>query len=196
MKLLTLVALATTVSTGLAVPALAGNLQKPVPEAQVVAPAPIAPAPMQTGDWTGGYVGLGLGYDHASTSPDIGSGSSGRGSVFGGYNYDFGKFVLGGELSANSAHANWGANTVKATYDAKLRGGVDLGRTLVYATVGGEHADGVHGVGTLVGAGVDYKLTDRVILGGEFDYTKYKNADNAGTDLKNTTLTARVAFKF
>ena len=104
--------------------------------------------------------------------------------------------MLGGELSANKAHANWGADTVKSTYDAKLRGGIDLGKTLVYATVGGEHADGVHGVGTLVGAGIDYKLTDRIILGGEADYTKFNNADNAGTDLKNTTLTARVAFKF
>jgi opacity protein-like surface antigen len=193
MKLLTLVALATT---GFALPALAGSLQQPAPEAQVAVPAPMAPAPMASGDWTGGYVGFGLGYDHANTKPDIGKGSSGLGSLFGGYNYDFGRFVLGGEVSANKSHANWGGNTLKTTYDAKLRGGVDLGKTLVYATVGGEHADGVHGVGTLVGAGVDYKLTDRIILGSELDYTKYGNADKAGTDLKNTTLTARVAFKF
>jgi outer membrane immunogenic protein len=195
MKVFTLVAVATTAAAGFALPAVAGSLQQPAVEAPVAVPAP-APVQMATGDWTGGYVGVGLGYDHASTSPDIGSGSSGLGSVFGGYNHDFGKFVLGGEIAANRAHANWGADTVKSTYDAKLRGGVDLGNTMVYATVGGEHADGVHGVGTLIGAGVDYKLTDRIVLGGEADYTRFNNADNAGTDLKNTTLTARVAFKF
>ena len=144
MKLITLVALATTAVTGFALPALAGSLQQPVAEAPVAAPAPAAPVQMASGDWTGGYVGLGLGYDHAGTTPDIGSGSSGLGSIFGGYNYDFGRFVLGGELSANKAHANWGADTVKSTYDAKLRGGIDLGKTLVYATVGGEHADRGH----------------------------------------------------
>lgn len=196
MKVFTLVALATTAATGFALPALAGNMTQPTVEAPVATPAPVQQVQMANGDWTGGYVGVGVGYDKATTAPDIGSGSSGTGSIFGGYNYDFGKFVLGGEVAANRAHANWGAGTVKSTYDAKLRGGVDLGKTLVYATVGGEHAQGVRGVGTLIGAGVDYKLTDRMILGGELDYTKFNNADSAGTDLKNTTLTARVAFKF
>ncbi|MBI1217843.1 MAG: outer membrane beta-barrel protein [Rhodobacteraceae bacterium] len=196
MKVFTLVAVATTAATGFALPALAGSMQQPTVEAPVAVPVQPAPVQMSNGDWTGAYVGMGLGYDHASTSPDIGSGSSGLGSVFAGYNYDFGKFVLGGEVAANKAHANWGGDTLKSTYDAKLRGGVDLGKTMVYATVGGEHADGVHGIGTMVGAGVDYKLTDRVIVGGEAGYTKYNNADGAGTDLKNTTLTARVAFKF
>jgi opacity protein-like surface antigen len=196
MKLLTLVAVATTAASGFALPALAGNMTQPTVEAPVATPAPVQQVQMANGDWTGGYVGFGLGYDKATTSPDIGSGKSGMASIYGGYNYDFGKFVLGGEIAANKAHAGWGADTLKTTYDAKLRGGVDLGKTLVYATVGGEHANGVHGVGTLLGAGVDYKLTDRIILGGEADFTKFNNADNAGTDLKNTTLTARVAFKF
>ena len=43
MKLITLVALATTAVTGFALPALAGSLQQPVAEAPVAAPAPAAP---------------------------------------------------------------------------------------------------------------------------------------------------------
>ena len=189
-------ALAATAAAGLAVPAFAGNLSQPKVEAPVAQPAPVAAAPMMTGDWTGAYAGLSMGYNHATTSPSIGSGSSGQAGIFGGYNYQFGRYVVGGEVGVNKAHANWGGNTLKTSYDAKLRGGVDLGKAMVYGTVGAKHAQDVHGVGTILGAGVDYKLTDRIILGGEADFTRWNNADNAGTDLKDTTLTARVAFKF
>lgn len=191
-----IVALATTAAAGFALPALAGNLKAPAPEPQVTAPAPVAPAPVMNGDWTGAYVGLGVGYDHAKSSPDVGSGSSGVGSIFGGYNYDFGKFVAGGEIGASKMHAGFGPNTLTSSYDAKLKGGMDLGRTMVYGAVGAVHGEHVHGVGKLIGVGLDYKLTDNILVGGEADYTQFNNGVASGTDLKNTSLQARVSFKF
>ncbi|MDE3081354.1 MAG: outer membrane beta-barrel protein [Paracoccaceae bacterium] len=195
MKRIMHLALAATAASALAVPAFAGNLAAPKVEPQVAAPAAAAPAPaaMPAGDWTGGYVGVGLGYDSANGPK---TGNSGVGSVFAGYNYDFGKFVLGGEIGANKAHAGWGPNTLTTSYDAKLKGGVGMGRTLFYGAVGAEHADNVHGTAPLIGIGVDYKLTDKILVGGEADYTHFKNADNAGNSLNNTRIQARVSFRF
>ncbi len=197
MKRNLIVALATTSAVAFAIPAFAGNLKAPQPEAPVAVPAaaPVQAAPIGS-DWTGAYVGLGLGYNHASTSPDVGSGTSGIGSVFGGYNYDFGKFVVGGELGMGRSHTGYGSGTMKTSYDAKVKGGVDLGRTMVYGALGAAHTDGVHGVGKLIGVGMDYKLTDNVLVGGEADYVGYSNGVAPGTDLRNTQLQARVAFKF
>lgn len=192
MKRIHLLAVATSAATVFAVPAFAGNLKAPTPEPPVTTPAPV---PVMTSDWTGGYVGLGLGYDKAKSSPGS-SGSSGIGSLYGGYNYDFGKFVLGGELGVGKMHAGYGAGTLKTTYDAKLRAGMDLGQTLVYGALGASHAQHVHGVGKLIGVGLDYKLTDHILVGGEADYMMYSNGVAPGTDLKNTQLQARVTFKF
>lgn len=196
MKRITLLAVTTASAATLAIPAFAGSLAAPKMEPAVTAPAPVqTPAPVMTNDWTGGYVGLGLGYDKAKSSPGA-SGSSGVGSLFAGYNYDFGKFVLGGEVGASKMHANYGAGTLKQTYDAKLKGGVDMGRTMVYGALGATHAQNVHGVGKLIGVGLDYQLTHNIVVGGEADYTMYSNGVANGTDLKNTQLQARVMFKF
>jgi outer membrane immunogenic protein len=194
MKRMTLLAVTAASATAIALPALAGNLKAPAPEPQVMPPAP-TPVPMATSDWTGGYVGLGLGYDKAKSSPGT-SGSSGIGSLYGGYNYDFGKFVVGGELGMSRMHAGYGAGTLQTTYQAKLKGGMDLGRTMVYGALGAAHAEHVHGVGKLIGVGLDYRLTDNILVGAEADYTLYNNGVAAGTDLKNTSLQARVSFKF
>lgn len=196
MKRITLLAITTASASALALPALAGNLQAPKPEPQVAAPAPVAVAPMMTSDWSGGYVGLGFGYNKAKTSPDVGSGASGIGGVYGGYNYQFGKWVVGGEVGVNKMHSGYGADTLKTTYDAKLRGGYDLGSSMVYGTVGASHSEHVHGVGKLIGVGMDYKLNEHMIVGAEADYTLYNNGVAPGTDLKDTSLMARVTFKF
>lgn len=196
MKRILQIALAAGLGSAFAVPALAGNLTQPKPEPQVApAPAPVVTAPAPA-DWTGGYAGVGLGYSKAKTSPDVGSGSSGIGSLYGGYNKQFGNFVVGGEVGLNKAHSNYGTGTLKTSYDAKLRGGYATGKTLIYGALGAAHADSVHGVGKMVGLGVDYKLTDKVVVGGEADYTAYKNGVASGTDLKNTTVQARVSFLF
>ena len=196
MKRIRHLAIVATAASAFAVPAFAGNLAAPQTEPPVAAPAAPTPAPVvaPVTDWTGPYVGLGLGYINAN-GPQ--TGDSGQGSLFAGYNYDFGNFILGGEVGVNQADANWGGtNKLQTSYDAKVKGGVGFGRTMVYGTVGAQWADHVHGTGTLVGIGADYKLTDSILVGGEADYTHYGNADNAGNSLNNTTLMARVAFKF
>lgn len=198
------IAIAAALTTALAMPAVAGSLKPPVmePEVAAPAPAPVAPPPASY-DWTGAYVGGNLGYDHAGTSPNIGSGSSGLGGVYAGYNYDMGNFVLGGELGADKMHAGTGGGShLSSTVTAKLRAGYDMGRTLLYAAVGAQHANGningakIRGTGALVGIGFDHALTNNWSVGAEADYTRYKNADGVGTKLNNSTVVARVSYRF
>ena len=81
-------------------------------------------------------------------------------------------------------------------------GGVDLGRTLVYATAGAAYGEATVAGATLKdngyfgGLGVYYAITDKFTVGGEYLVHKFDNFDNSGVDLKADTLSAKVSFKF
>ena len=192
----TFIALATVASASmLTIPAFAGSLAAPAAE-PVVTPAPVVAA-APAFNWTGAYVGADLGYNHAKPCE---SGSSGAGGVFAGYNYDFGQWVLGSEVSYNKTHSGVSKGYVSSTSNVKVRGGYDFGRTLVYGTTGYSHAElkdngGDDGNGWLIGAGVDYAITDHLIAGGEVDYAKYHNEVN-DNKLKDTQVVARISYKF
>src|SRR5947208_2803276 len=59
-------------------------------------PGPYAPAPYGF-SWTGGYVGLNLGFEWSGATNLPLSPSGFAGGVQGGYNYQIGQFVIGGE---------------------------------------------------------------------------------------------------
>jgi opacity protein-like surface antigen len=84
----------------------------------------------------------------------------------------------------------------------KLMGGAELGRSLVYGTAGIARASASVGTATLsdngwfIGAGLDYAVTDRLVVGGELLQHQFDDFDGSGVDIEATTLKAKVSFRF
>lgn len=187
---------ATVLSTALiGSTALAGSLEEPIVE-PVAAPV-FEPAPVGT-DWTGAYGGLNLGYGDVD-----GSGTAdGDDMTYGlhvGYDYDFGRYVLGGELEYDKADIdlNGAANTDSVTR-LKLRGGYDLGRTLIYATAGAARLQTSIGddTGEFFGVGMAYQVTDSFTVGGELLEHRFDDIGGTGVDADATTFNLRGSFRF
>lgn len=182
----------------LSAPAFAGGYSEPVIEQPTIAPAPVVP--VSGTDWTGGYAGASLGYgwgdDALDDADDMTYG------LFGGYNYDFGDFVLGGELEYLGSEIENGTANLDDLTRLKLRAGYDAGPALIYGVVGAAYANAdIGGVsyddtGYTYGIGVDYAVTDSINVGAELLQNEFDEFDNSGTDLSATTLGARVSFKF
>jgi outer membrane immunogenic protein len=193
---------ATFVATAFAVlPAFAGGPTEPVPEPVIV---PVIEPVAAGGDWTGGYVGAQLGYGNVTSG---GAGLDGNGAIGGvhaGYRYDFGTAVVGAELDYDLANVDLDApdSSLDNVARLKLMAGADLGRTLVYGTVGGAYANATVGGaelsdrGYFAGIGADYALTEQWSVGGEVLAHRFDDFDGSGVDLKATTATLRASFNF
>ncbi|SFI70503.1 outer membrane protein [Celeribacter neptunius] len=180
-------------------PAFAGGYSEPAVEPAVVNPAPIVPVAAGA-DWTGGYAGATLGYGWGDGALD--NADDMTYGLFGGYNYDFGNFVLGGELEYLGSELETGTAKLDDLTRLKLRAGYDMGPALVYGVVGAAYANAdIGGVsyddtGYTYGIGVDYALSDSINVGAELLQNEFDEFDNSGSDLSATTLGARVSFKF
>lgn len=189
---------------------------EPVVTAPLVMPTP-------TQDWTGGYLGGQLGWgwargDGTNTFDGVDLDADGViGGVTGGYRYDFGNWVVGGELQYDWSDIEFseidlGSASIDVDDQGRLSdiwrvkgvAGYDLGRTLVYGSVGWAGATAEIGdesydsTGWVVGAGVDYMLTDRFSVGGEVMYHDFGEFGDEGEnfDVNATTLQARATFRF
>ncbi len=174
----------------------AGSLAEPVVEQPVI--VPVAPA-YSSGDWTGFYAGLNLGYDDVTTNTLGAEGDDNTYGIHAGYDYDFGRFVLGGELEYDKTDIDLGgAANVDDVARIKLRGGYDMGRTLIYATAGAARASTSLGddTGGFAGIGVAYKVTDRFVVGGEVLEHRFDDIDGTGIDADATTFNIRGSFRF
>lgn len=186
----------------LAMPAFAGGMATPVTEPEVVAAAPVYAAP--SSDWSGFYAGAQLGYGDVGSSTDTLNGYGELGGVHAGYRWDFGQFVAGAEVDWDKTNIDLGgtADTLDDVARLKLVGGADLGRALVYGSVGVAKANatvggvGLSDTGYTLGAGVDYAITDRWTVGGEVMGHKFNDFDGTGIDLDATTVKAKVALRF
>jgi len=175
--------------------AQAGGLADPVVETVA---APVFTPVNTGGDWSGAYGGLNLGYGDVD-----GTGAAdGDDTTYGvhlGYDYDFGRFVLGGELEYDKIDIDLnGAANADSVARLKLRGGYDMGRTLVYATAGAAKLKTSIGddTGEFVGVGVAYKVTDSFTVGGELLEHRFDDIGGSGVDADATTFNLRGGFRF
>lgn len=168
-------------------------------EPQVAAAAAAAP----TGwDWTGFYVGLSAitgNFDGGSTDYD----TSGFG-IHAGYLHDFGRAVVGGELSYSKG--DFGSSAPESDWDAtrlKLIAGYDAGRLLPYAFVGMTKYDlnqtpafsdtmANYGIGARVALGQGGKF----VAGLEYLVEGKDDFDGSGTKVKNGELSLRLDYRF
>jgi outer membrane immunogenic protein len=186
--------------------ALAGGYTETAP----VAPAPIAPAPIVPAgyDWSGAYGGVQIEYGDVSVDPGDIEGDDILYGLFGGYRYDFGNIVVGGELDLNFADIDLddptGATvgTLDQVYRLGAEVGYDAGPALIYGTVGVAQASatvggvGLDDTGYFYGAGVDYLVTDQIVLGAEVLQHEFEDLDGSGLDASATTFGINAAFRF
>ncbi len=206
MKRILLTTTAALSMAALAGPLMAGNLSEPV---MTPSPAPMpAPAPVSYGgDWTGLYVGGSLGYadvgDDAAVFADDFNGLTY--GVHAGYDYDFGTFVLGGELELSGFDVTDSntATSVDSVTRLKLRAGYDAGNFLPYLTAGvaqlntsGAPLGDVDDTGAFYGLGMDYKMTDSIRVGGEILQHDFDDYTGSGINADALTAGVRVAFEF
>lgn len=180
-----------------AAPVLAGSIDNTPVDPVLVPAAPVAPAAPVTGDWTGPYAGFSYGNMNTQTG-----GTSNNGGVFGvygGYDHDFGKYVLGGEFEYQDGN-DYSINGVDVDNVMRLKGraGVDFGQTLVYGTAGVARIDSSIGdaTGPVGGVGVEYKVNDRFSIGGEALAHRFEDVGNTGVDLDAQTYSLRATFRF
>ncbi len=198
--------------------------------AQEPAPVAVAPAFSWTGPYIGGQVGWG--WAKSKFSGDLGDGKISPngflGGVYGGYNYDFGNnFVAGleGDVTYNDVHKTFtgdngasmrtnlrwaGAVRARVGYSIDrflpyIAGGVAFGDVKnTYSPVAGLSVDQSKTLtGWTAGAGIDYAMTDNVILRAEYRYTDFghKNYDfdndlNVRDKFKTNEVRLGVAYKF
>ena len=119
--------------------------------------------------------------------------------VFGGYDYDFGNYVLGGEFEYQ-AGSDYDINGVDVDnlMRLKARAGYDFGRTLAYGTAGVARIDSSLGdaTGPVGGIGMEYKVNDRFSIGGEALAHSFEDVGGSGTDLDAQTYSLRATFRF
>ena len=185
----------------MALPVHAGS-PAPAPAEPVVAEPTMAPAPMAR-DWSGFYLGGRAGY--MDLSRDVG-GDGWIGGLQAGYLHDFGNgFAAGVETSYDrgnigiTAAGNELGIGVREVLRLGGRAGVTTGDFFIYGTAGAARAR-VPGLGSETGpfggVGVDYMLTDNLILGGDVLYHRFSDFAGSGIGVGATTAQARVSFRF
>lgn len=127
------------------------------------APPPPPPAAPPAFSWTGPYIGAYGGYW-------FGDGGMVGGLV--GYNYQINNYVIGIDVSAGI----WDFTGPDFEAYAIFRGGLAVGRVLAYAGIGPGWSP-VSGLNYAATAGVEFAVTDRIILRGEaIVYEPFTNA--------------------
>lgn len=152
-------------------------------------------------DWTATYVGAQIGYADAQPSGGVASGNGGTVGIHFGFDYDFGDWVLGGELDWDRLKIDVG-NPTSATIDDiarfKLKAGYDFGNVLGYVVVGPARINTNLGNKTdaFYGLGLSFLATEEWSFTGEYLYHKFKNVGGTGSDVKLNAFALRASYRF
>ena len=179
-------------------PVLAAGPTTPIADPIPPTAPPPAPVVATGGDWTGGYAGVQLGYGDIDGTGTA-DGDDILGGVHLGYDYDFGTFVLGGEVDYDFADIDLnGAASVDSVARLKLKAGYDFGRTLGYLTAGVAEVDTSLGSesGEFYGLGVAYQITERYTVGAELLEHSFDDINGTGVDAAAPTFTVRGSLRF
>lgn len=187
-----------------AIPALAGPLD--VPQAE---PPAIVPVQAQTQDGFGGFYGA---LEFGTVDGSISSGAvlpfdegTALGLV-GGYNWQSGAFILGGELRvlrAEGLNAPTG-DAYRTIYDLRGRAGYAMGNFMAYGAVGFSQGTVLPGTptefdsdGMNFGIGVEYNISEQFFLGADLTRRDLSGSSPLTTfDLEADTLSLRGGFRF
>jgi opacity protein-like surface antigen len=179
-------------------PVFAGGLVAPEPEPVVIVAAPM----MATHDWSGPYGGGQLGWGWADASPNIDGGDAWIGGLHGGYRWDFGQWVAGGELEYNWTDIDLEGTTedanVSGVFNVKATAGMEMGPGLFYGIVGWSQAQVDGDYDALIGGlGLAYPINDNWVASGEWLYYGFDDygLDEADSAWANT-LAVRVSYQF
>jgi outer membrane immunogenic protein len=152
-------------------------------------------------DWTGVYGGVHAGFIQANVNIDSRDLSYDRdfngftGGVLGGVNFQAGNIVFGLDMDFGGVAAEDGEGTTKGVrfehgmdWVAHVRGriGIAMDRLLIYGAGGLAVADfdvqgnnglddGGHATGWSAGGGLEYAITDNVLIRAEFLHDEYTN---------------------
>ena len=164
-----------------------------------------APSPLGPYSWIGPYMGATAGYQWGwvSNSPTQPSGLDG--GIEGGYNWQRGNFVFGGEADLNLSSASATVAPLEFSSPwfstARGRGGVTFGNVLVYGTAGLAFGDlradasglsETHAnIGWTAGAGVEVGFTRRWSAKAEWLYLDFAGS-NFSVSGVNNGLTANL----
>ena len=202
--------LALAATTAITSTAIAGN---PAP---VELPA-IAPVAAAVTDWSGPYVGglvsLNSGsmdyYDDGELTVYPMNDSDFMYGVFAGYQRQMGSFVVGGEVAyqmGEFSFPDYPEDHIDNFLDLKARLGFAAGSALIYATGGytmGNYSENTGDVvdytidltGFNVGAGVDFKIGERLFVGAEYLYRETSGVYNEDSDYEGDFQTQSIQIR-
>ena len=156
------------------------------------------------------HVQLGFGdLDLSTIGPVVGAGpvplnlsdDGFLGGVHAGYNWDRGTLVYGVEADIDFTDISFGAVDVDTISRLRLRMGVDAGSAFVYGTAGAAYMSGggggvsLDGWGWVAGAGVDFKLNEKWVVGADALYHEFDDVSPSG-DVDGMTYRLRVTYRF
>lgn len=157
-----------------------------------------APPSYTASSWAGPYLGLNLGYEWGTISNNPTEPSGIAGGVEGGYNWQFGQFVVGGEadIQASAAQGTFAPWQFSNPWFGTVRGraGVAVGNVLLFGTAGlaygeldvqtpGSFIESKDSLGLVGGAGVEVGFAPRWSAKAEW---LYLDLDNRGYALTGT----------
>ena len=105
---------------------------------------------------------------------------------------------------------DWGDEDLTDLGLLKAKVGYATGPALVYAVAGGAYGQadivpknsttgntkGYNDWAWMIGAGLDYMVTDNVFVGGEVDYMDWDEFDDSNVDVDGTLATVRIGYNF